>query len=125
MKKEGNKLRFVLFGDNAYLNSSFMATSYLNVSGDPEKKTKDYYNFYHSQLCIPVECSFGMLVQRWGILCTAFPRNISVQKIVSAVVTLAKLDNFCINQSDISDGVPLSLNIDDNFIMNDTNGCVD
>jgi hypothetical protein len=87
-----------------------MATPYPNVSGDPEKKTKDDYNFYNSQLRIQVEFSFGMLVQRWGILCMAFPRNISVQKIVSTVVTLAKLHNFCINQSDISDDVPLSLN---------------
>ena len=73
MKKDGNKPRFVLFGDNAYLNSSYMATPYPNVSGDPGKKTKDDYNIYHSQLCIRVECSFGMLVQRWGILRTAMP----------------------------------------------------
>ena len=125
MKKDGNKPRFVLFGDNAYLNSSFMATPYPNVSGDPEKKTKDDYNFYHSQLCIQVECSFGMLVQRWGILRTAFPRSISVRKIVSTVVALAKLHNFCISQSDTSDDVPLSLNTDENYIMNDTNGYVE
>jgi hypothetical protein len=125
MKKDGNKPRFVLFGDNAYLNSSFMATPYPNVSGDPEKKTKDDYNFYHSQLRIRVECSFGMLVQRWGILRTAFPKNISVRKIVSTVVALSKLHNFCIDQSDISDDVPLSLNSDENAIMNDTNGYVE
>jgi hypothetical protein len=51
MKKDTNKQhRYVLFGDNAYLNSSFMATPYPNVSIDPAKKTKDDYNFYHSQL---------------------------------------------------------------------------
>ena len=31
----------VLFGDNAYLNSAFMATSYSNVSGNPTKKSED------------------------------------------------------------------------------------
>ena len=35
MKQDGNKPRFVLFGDNAYLNSSYMATPFTNVSGDP------------------------------------------------------------------------------------------
>ena len=73
MKRDGNNPRFVLFGDNAYLNSLFMATPYPNVSGDPEKKTKDDYNSFHSQLHIRVECAFGMLVQRWGILRSAFP----------------------------------------------------
>jgi hypothetical protein len=53
----------VLFGDNAYLNSRFMATPYPNVAGDPNKKSQDDYNFYHSQLRIRIECVFGMLVQ--------------------------------------------------------------
>jgi hypothetical protein len=35
-----------LFGDNAYINSRFMATPFSGVSGG----TKDAYNFYHSQL---------------------------------------------------------------------------
>jgi hypothetical protein len=125
MKKDGNKPRFVLFGYNAYLNSPFMATPYSNVSGDPEKRTKDDYNFYHSQLHIRVYCSFGMLVQRWGILQTAFSRNISAKKIVLTVVALAKLHNFCIRLSDISDAVPCSLTTDENYTMNSTNGYVE
>jgi hypothetical protein len=36
----------VLFGDNAYLNSPYMATPYTNVSGG----SRDNYNFYHSQV---------------------------------------------------------------------------
>jgi len=39
---------YVLFGDNAYLNSVYMATPFPNVSQGP----KDNYNFYHSQVCI-------------------------------------------------------------------------
>ena len=35
-----------LFGDNAYLNTPYMATPYAAVSGG----TKDSYNFFHSQL---------------------------------------------------------------------------
>ena len=52
-----------LFGDNAYLNTLYMATPLSNTSGRP----KDNYNFYHSQSRIQIECVFGMLVQRWGI----------------------------------------------------------
>ena len=37
---------FVIFGDNAYLNSTFLATPYPNVSGG----SKDNYNYYHSQV---------------------------------------------------------------------------
>jgi hypothetical protein len=39
-------LGLVLFGDNAYLNSSFMATLYPDVSGG----SRDNYNYYHSQV---------------------------------------------------------------------------
>ena len=90
----------VLFGDNAYLNTQYMATPYTNVSGNDAQKTKDDYNFYHSQLRIRIECAFGMLVQRWGILRTAIPHTISLTRIVALVNTLARLHNFCISESD-------------------------
>ena len=54
----------VLFGDNAYANTSYMVTPYKgNVS-----VTEDAFNFYHSQLRIQIECAFGRLVHRWGLL---------------------------------------------------------
>ena len=71
--KVGDKERFVLFGDNAYLNTSYMATPFPNVSGNENMKYMDNYNFYHSQLRIQIECAFGMLVQKWGILRMAMP----------------------------------------------------
>ena len=53
-----------LFGDNAYVNTSYMATPFKACySGE-----KDDYNFYHSQVRISIECAFGMLVNCWGIL---------------------------------------------------------
>jgi hypothetical protein len=36
----------VLFGDNAYLNTQYMATPYTNVSGNEEHVTKDDYNYF-------------------------------------------------------------------------------
>jgi DDE superfamily endonuclease len=63
-----------IFGDNAYINSPFVATPYPNVSGG----YKDAYNFFHSQLRIRVECAFGMFVHRWGILRSSIPCGISI-----------------------------------------------
>jgi hypothetical protein len=83
----------VLFGDNAYINTHFMATPFTNVSSG----SKDDYNFYHSQLRIRIECAFGMFVKRWGILRTAIPQRITIQKTVAMVNALAKLHNFCID----------------------------
>jgi hypothetical protein len=41
-----------------------MATPYSGISGG----TKDAYNFYHSQVRINIECTFGRFVARWAIL---------------------------------------------------------
>jgi hypothetical protein len=112
----------VLFGDNAYLNTQYMATPFPNVTSGSE----DTYNFYHSQvrikisaaldlfptmlltttntnrqmtkLRIRIECAFGMLVHRWAILRSAIPMNITLVKVVALVNCLAKLHNFCIDE---------------------------
>lgn len=62
MKKDNDKPTYIMFGDNVYLNSAYMATPYPNVSENPKQMSKDNYNFYHSQLHIQVECAFLMLV---------------------------------------------------------------
>jgi hypothetical protein len=66
---------------------------------------KDDYNFFHSQLRIRVECSFGMLVKRWGILRSAISMGITIQKTVALVNALVKLHNYCINRTDGTDTV--------------------
>jgi hypothetical protein len=59
-----------IFCNNAYLNTPYMATPYYaTVSGG----TKGAYNFNHSQLRIRIECSFGILTDRWAILRSAIP----------------------------------------------------
>ncbi len=47
---EGGLLKkgLVLFGDNWYLNTRYMATPFPNVSSG----SKDDYNYYHSHVCI-------------------------------------------------------------------------
>ena len=126
MKKDFNGQHpYVLFGDNAYLNSSYMATPYPNVANNPAHKSNDKYNFYHSQLRIRVECAFGMLVQRWGLLRSAMPRNISVRRVIAMVNALMKLHNYCINDSDPFEHMPQILARDVSHIMNKDDGYVE
>jgi len=107
-----------LFGDNAYLNSPFLATPYPNVSSG----YKDAYNFFHSQLRIRVECAFGMFVQRWGILRSAFPRGITLTKTTATVLALAKLHNFCIDQKD--NNIPSMTDADELRMVSNGTGSV-
>jgi hypothetical protein len=53
---EGGLLKkgLVLFGNNAYLNTCYMATTFLNVSSG----SKDDYNYFYSHICIQDECAF-------------------------------------------------------------------
>ena len=81
-----------LYGDNAYVNSSYMMVPFKGA----QNGSKDAFNFYHSSLYINIECAFGMLVHRWGILRKAIPMNVTVQKTTALVFCLCKLHNFCI-----------------------------
>jgi len=84
----------VLFGDLAYCNCRHMATPFKSVRSG----TKDAYNFYHSQLRISVECAFGQLVNRWGILRKALPAAMGIAKTSCLVMCLCKLHNFCVDE---------------------------
>ena len=54
---EGLSAGYCLYGDNAYVNESYMAMPFQAMSNGP----KDSYNFYHSQVRINIECAFGIL----------------------------------------------------------------
>ena len=83
-----------LFGDNAYINTQYMATPYKNIALGP----KDTCNFYHSQLRIRVECAFVMLTKCWSILRALLPIGIGLEKSVALVNCLAKLHNYCVDK---------------------------
>ena len=118
---------FCLFGDNAYLNAPYIATPYTGSVST----SKDAYNFYHSQLQIQIECTFGRFSQCWGILQRALPKKVAVKKAVALVLALGKLHNFCTDEQesieiltahDISHieqggGVPLELDFDTNILV--------
>jgi hypothetical protein len=83
-----------IFGDNAYVNAPYMATPYKSVKDG----SKDAYNFFHSNCRITIECAFGMLVHRWGILCKPMSTKLPISKVTSVVRCLCRLHNFCINE---------------------------
>lgn len=91
-----------LFGDNAYVNASYMATPWPAVGGG---RKDDDYNFYHSQVRIKIECAFGMLVNRWGILRSALSAQISLRKVGALVMCLCRLHNYCISERLRKNGV--------------------
>ena len=68
---------------------------------------KDAYNFFQSQLRINIECAFGVLVNRWGILRSPIPLNISLEKTTSLVRSLCLLHNWLIDEKDI-ENIPSS-----------------
>jgi len=105
-----------LFGDNAYVSRRYMAIPYQNV---PIDHPKDHYNFYQSQLRITIECTFGILVARWGILRRPISNKFSMKKVGSLVFALCKIHNFLIDSSidEDEDQVPLSTAEDDYYNM--------
>ena len=96
--KPTNNSRFAtnycLFGDNAYIQAPYMVVPWRNVGAG----AKDAFNFYQSQLRINIECAFGMLVHRWGMLRKPIPNNITVQRTTRLVLALCKLHNYCISR---------------------------
>ena len=75
---------------------------------------------------IRIECAFGMIVQRWGILQMAMPKGLGIARIIALVNALAKLHNFCIGKDDSGcrSGLLQQLRVDTQHIMNSEDGFV-
>jgi len=56
---------YYFIGDSAYALKSFLLTPYDNAM---HGTAEDNYNFFHSSSRISVECAFGEIDLRWGIL---------------------------------------------------------
>ena len=104
-------LALALYGDNAYVNTPFMATPYPNTGSNT---AKDNYNFFHSQIRIVIEGVFGWLTQRWGMLRKQMPKKFSITKIVSVVSCLCRLHNFLIDENE---SVPRSHSEEDEWAL--------
>ena len=88
--------KLCLFGDCAYTNNMWICTPFRNVRGG----LKDAFNYYHSRIRITIECAFGILVHRWGVLQKPIPVNVSVERTSQLTKALCILHNFCINNND-------------------------
>ena len=81
-----------LIGDSAYALRSFLLTPFDNaVHGQPE----DDYNFFHSSSRISVECTFGEVDLRWGILWK--PLNLSLKNNIKVIDACLRMHNFIVD----------------------------
>ena len=83
------------YGDAAYVNNRYMSTPFKMAAAGGRFD----FNYFHSQLRINVECAFGMLVNRWGLLRRAMPAAFGIRKTNSMLMCLCRLHNFCINEN--------------------------
>ena len=95
-----------LYGDNAYVSNRYMVTPFRSATSGP----KDAFNYFQSSTRITIECAFGMLVHRWGILRKPFPMGVSLKKTSAVVMCLCKLHNFCIDNRETR--VPTAMGLD-------------
>ena len=86
---------YCLYGDNAYVNETYMAVPFPNTSSGP----KDAYNYYQSQVRINIECAFGVTTNRWRLLISPLSANIPINRMNALLSCLCKIHNFCIDNS--------------------------
>ena len=89
-------------GDEAYANSNWLLTPYSASSRGSwaTRVYKDSFNFHQSSQRITVECAFGILVKRWGILWRSLEVALpNVKRVIGACVAL---HNICIDARESS-----------------------
>jgi hypothetical protein len=94
-RNDTSSRRGILFVDNAYSNTHYMVTPFKGKVTEEQ----DSYNFFHSQLHIQVECAFGKLVHRWGILQRPLSPRFGIRKSGNLVLALCQLHNYCSNRN--------------------------
>jgi hypothetical protein len=85
-----------LLGDPAYTSTESMLVAFSGQNLHLSYPYKEVFNFYHSQLRIYIECTFGIFVRRWGILWSAMGYDLDFQ--CEIIHALCRLHNFCIQQ---------------------------
>ncbi len=76
-------------GDSAYALISFLITPFDNTA---HGTSEDNFNFFHSSSQIKVECTFGDIDLRWGMLW--MPRSFTLAQNVKVIDTCLQLHNF-------------------------------
>ena len=95
LEKNWQKLvdgQFYFVGDSAYAIKSFLLTPFDNaIHGTPE----DNFNFFHSSTRIVVECAFGEIDLRWGILWR--PLQFTLKHNINIIDACMRLHNFIVD----------------------------
>ena len=86
-------LRHYFVGDDAYSASRQMGVPFSGSHGF--RSPKDNFNFFQSSTRINIECAFGILVRRWGVLWRR--QEGSLQRINSIVMACLICHNLCID----------------------------
>lgn len=84
-------------GDHAYPCSESLMGPYPGVGLHNSWPAKEWFNFWHSQLRITIECTFGIFIQRWGIFWTELKYDL--HHIVAIIHACVRLHNFCVNRT--------------------------
>ena len=98
VKQGGLPWGYWIAGDEAYANCNWLLTPYSASSQGSwaSRVYKDSFNFHQSSQRITVECAFGILVKRWGILWRSLQVALpNVKRVMGACVAL---HNVCIDQ---------------------------
>mgnify|MGYP002882810554 CR=1 FL=1 len=92
-----NSTDYWMAGDDAYSGNAKISDSLLTpIPGSDLGVVEDCYNYWQSRLRIEVECCFGALVARFGIL--QRPLQVSMEHATLLLSTLSKLHNVCMEQ---------------------------
>ncbi len=86
-------VRFFIAGDEAYSTFDFIVCPW---GGRNLAIFQDSFNYWQSHLRIHIECAFGELVQRWGILWR--PLAFNLKQSIQIIQVLARLHNLCVNR---------------------------
>jgi hypothetical protein len=92
---------FIVLGDNAYVIDYNLLTPFDKCEMGADWRTKDVYNFYFSQLRIRIEMSFGLLVNKWGVL--QKPLKVDISKVSHVIHVCMRLHNFCVDERMLDD----------------------
>ena len=95
LQEKSNWLRakgYFIIGDSAYALRSYLLTPYDRVS---HGTAKDNFNFYHSSSRICVECAFGEIDMRFGILWK--PLGFKLKNSIQVIDACLRLHNFILS----------------------------
>lgn len=118
LREELRQLGLFVVGDSAYSLMSFLMTPYEKEEMKEDAlNLKDAFNFYLSSCRIYIECAFGELVMRWGILWRML--DFPLRKCIDIIQVCMLLHNFILEFQEDSDRYDMSFVRDFDIEMDD------